>query len=92
MVLLDDLLKADDFSDAVKGLASDFRADYKLPEIHQLGIVVPDVEMAAVQLEEKSIGPFFIASGSPVVWKERGEDGSFAGKTVSYTHLRAHET
>jgi hypothetical protein len=87
MVLLDDLLKADDFSDAVKGLASDFRADYKLPEIHQLGIVVPDVEMAAVQLEEKSIGPFFIASGSPVVWKERGEDGSFAGKMgIAYHH------
>jgi hypothetical protein len=80
MVLLDDLFKADNFGDAVSGLASVFRTDYKLPEIHQLGIVVSDVEMAAVQLEEKGIGPFFIASGSPVLWKERGEDGNFEGK------------
>jgi len=80
MVALDDLFKAADFRDAVEGLASDFRAYHKLPEIHQLGIVVSDVEMAAVQLEEKGIGPFFIASGNPVLWKERGEDGNFEGK------------
>ena len=87
MVSLDDLFKADDFIVAVDDLASDFRKEHGLPEIHQLGIVVPDVEMAAVKLEEKGIGPFFIASGSPVLWKERGEDGNFQGKLgIAYRH------
>jgi hypothetical protein len=80
MVALDDVFKTDDFSNAVDGLASAFRADHKLPEIHQLGIVVSDVEMAAIKLEEKGIGPFFIASGSPVLWRERGEERNFEGK------------
>ncbi len=80
MILLDDLFEADDFKGAVAELAADFRKDHGFPEVHQLGIVVPDVESAAQTLEKRGIGPFFIAAGSPVLWRERGEEGTFEGK------------
>ncbi len=80
MVLLADLLNAADFSKAVDGLACEFRDQHKLPAIHQLGLTVPDVENAARVLEAKGIGPFFIANGSPVFWRERGQEQSIRGK------------
>jgi hypothetical protein len=80
MLYLDDLLKADDFGLAVNEIAKDFREKYEFPAIHQLGIVVPDVEDAAAELEAKGIGPFFIASDTLEFWKERGKDKTFRGK------------
>lgn len=80
MVFLDDLLNADDFSQAVDGLAREFRDQYRLPDIQQLGLVVPDVEAAAAGLEARGIGPFFIAEGAPVLWRERGQERSFVGR------------
>jgi catechol 2,3-dioxygenase-like lactoylglutathione lyase family enzyme len=87
MVLLNDLLKADEFSNAVSGLAKDFRERHALPGIHQLGLVVPNVEAAAVELEEKGMPPFFIAAGSPLLWRERGEERNYRGKLgIAYYH------
>jgi catechol 2,3-dioxygenase-like lactoylglutathione lyase family enzyme len=86
MVLLDDLLNADDFSQAVDGLAREFREEHRLPDIHQLGLVVPDVEAAAARLEARGIGPFFIAQGSPVLWWERGQEREFKGKMALAYH------
>lgn len=87
MELLEDLLRGEDFSKAVNNLASEFRQTHGLPEIHQLGLVVPDVEKAADMLESKGIGPFFIASGAPVSWLERGEERSISGKlAMAYYH------
>jgi hypothetical protein len=40
MAYLDDLLKANDFGQAVSAIAKDFREKYNFPEIHQLGISV----------------------------------------------------
>ena len=54
MIYLDDLLQADDFTLAVNGLAAAFGEKHNFPKIHQLGLVVPDVEKAAEKLE--SIG------------------------------------
>lgn len=87
MVFLEDLLKNDDFTGAVDNLAEDFRAQHNLGKIHQLGIVVKDVEKAAEWLEDQGIGPFFIASGAPVFWREKGEDRSVQGKMgLAYYH------
>ncbi len=80
MLYLDDLLKADDFSKAVNGLAEDFMKKHGLEKVHQVGLVVPDVEEAAEKLEEEGFGPFFIATGSPVFWREKGETRSVSGK------------
>jgi len=79
MVFFDDLLSAEDFGAAVHGLASEFRDKHELPAVHQLGLVVPDVKEAARTLEERGIGPFFIAHGSASWWRERGEEGSVQG-------------
>jgi hypothetical protein len=86
MVLLGDLLNAADFSKAVDGLAREFRDQHKLPAIHQLGLTVPNVENAARVLEAKGIGPFFIANGSPVFWRERGQERSIRGKMGLANH------
>ena len=46
-----------------------------------------DVEKAAERLEAQDIGPFFIASGAPVFWKEKGEERNVAGKMgLAYHH------
>ena len=79
-VMLDDLFAAADFAGAANGIAGDFRRKYGLPPIHQLGLVVPDVEKAAAVLENRGIGPFFIATGSPILWRERDSDRGFKGK------------
>ena len=80
MIFLDDLLLAPDFENAMNNLAPEFRERFALPEIHQLGLAVSDVEKAALQLEEKGLPPFFIASGSPAYWIEKGEPRSFSGR------------
>lgn len=80
MLYLDDLLAAPDFAAAAQALAADFRRDYGLGPVHQLGVVVPEVEAAAAQLEARGLGPFFIGAGKPAFWRERGEPRPFAGK------------
>ena len=86
MIYLDDLLKADDFCLAVSAIAKDFREKYKFPDVRQLGVVVPDVEAAAAELEGKGIGPFFIASDTLDFWNERGENKTFHGKAGIACH------
>jgi hypothetical protein len=87
MVFLEYLLNSDDFTCAVNNLASDFRALHNLGKIHQLGVVVADVEKAALQLEAKGIGHFFIASGAPVFWREKGQESKVSGKMgLAYYH------
>ena len=80
VVYLDDLLSANDFPQAVNNLAADFMKEQGLGHVHQLGLVVPDVEKAAEKLEEKGFGPFFIARGAPVYWLEKGKSKSVSGK------------
>jgi len=80
MILLEDLLHDEDWSKTVNSLAREFRDQHRLPPIHQLGLVVSSVEDAARSLEAQGIGPFFIASGSPVLWRERGQERSMQGK------------
>jgi hypothetical protein len=86
MVVLNDLLAAADFPAAVDALAADFRRAHHLPPIHQLGLVTPSAETAAAELEARGIGPFFIAAGAPVLWRERGQDRRFAGKLALAYH------
>jgi len=90
MIFFDELLEAQDFRAAVEEIGRDFRARFALPPIHQLGLVVPDVEKAADELEAKGLGPFFIVDGSVDIWKERGEDKSFAGK-MGLAHYQGYE-
>jgi hypothetical protein len=48
------------------------------------------VEDAARDLEAKGIGPFFIANGSPVFWREQGQVRSIRGK-MGLAHHRGFE-
>lgn len=80
MVFFEDILSAEDFGAAVDGLAREFRTRHELPAIDQLGLVVPNVEEAAHTLQDRGIGPFLIGSGSPLLWRERGEERSVRGR------------
>ncbi len=80
MVILTDLLDAKDFRASVDEIAAPFRAEFGLPPVSQLGLVVPDVEAAAVELEARGIGPLFIGEAALDRWCENGEERSFTGK------------
>jgi len=90
MIFFDDLLLGQDFAGAVNGIAADVRSSHDFPEIHQLGLVVPDVIKAAKKYEEKGIGPFFIAAGSPVLWRERGDEKRVSGR-MGLAHYKGFE-
>lgn len=80
MLLLSELLESGDLKKEVERIASEFRQKHGLGDIQQLGIAVPDVEAAAEKLEAAGIGPFFISSGSPEPWLEKGSERKFRGK------------
>ncbi len=61
-------------------LPADFRDRFGLDSVHQLGLSVPSVVETAGRLEEKGIGPFFIAEDDLALWIERGERKFFHGK------------
>lgn len=80
MIFLQDLLTAQDLGQAAGDLIGELRTQHDLPPVYQLGLVAPDVEAAAHQLESQGFGPFFIAHGSPVLWLERGQARQIRGK------------
>lgn len=80
MILFDELLQSNNFKGAVEEIGRDFRNRFAMPSVHQLGLVVPDVEESAAELEKEGLGPFFIAKGSVDVWQERGDNRAFSGK------------
>jgi hypothetical protein len=90
MIFLEDLMSQPDFSKALDNLIPDFRDKFSLPAIHQLGLVVADVEKAALKLEERGVDPFFIAKGSPAFWLEEEENRSFRGK-LGFSHCHGVE-
>ena len=85
MIVLEDLLREPDFDHALDNLVPEYREQFSLPAIHQLGLVVADVEKAALYLEDQGIAPFFIATGSPAFWIEKGDERSFRGK-LGFSH------
>ncbi|MEW5736801.1 MAG: hypothetical protein AB1921_18295 [Thermodesulfobacteriota bacterium] len=79
-MLFQPIIDSNDFPRAVMDLAAPMMRDFGLPRPGQLGLVVPDVEAAARDLEKQGIGPFFIAEGPVFRWTERGGDRTFSGK------------
>lgn len=80
MIYFDDLLQDNNIHNTVSRIAKDFRKKHNFPDVRQLGVIVADVEEAAAKLEEKGIGPFFIASDTLKFWDERGKRRTFSGK------------
>jgi hypothetical protein len=80
-MLLSDMLSKTNFNAGMQEVAAAFRKKAGIPfKVHQAGIVVPDVEAAAVNLESKGFGPFMIAAASLPRWTERGAESHFRGK------------
>jgi len=53
MIFFEDLMSRPDFGKALDNLVPEYREQFSLPEIHQLGLVVADVEKAALYLEDQ---------------------------------------
>ena len=80
-MLLADKLFDTNFNARIQDLAGDFRKKAGIPfKVHQAGVVVPNVEKAALELEAKGFGPFMIGADSLPRWTERGKNGHFRGK------------
>lgn len=70
-LLFDECLQAPDFDEYVENLVSfEFRRRYGLGKIHQLGLVVQDVEKAVPTLEKLGMGPFAIVENDCKFWFE----------------------
>jgi hypothetical protein len=80
MFYFDNLVCREDFLCEVAGLSHHVRAAFAFPSLHQLGIVVPDVEQPAPRLETEGFRPFFIARGAPVFWHENEQAFRVSGK------------
>lgn len=72
-IYLEDLLAEGDFFEAANGLSRRVRDTHDFPPLHQVAAVVPDVELAAADLEQCGIGPFFVMAGTAAYWQERGQ-------------------
>lgn len=85
--LFQEFLAAQDFTTAVQELVQPIRKKFDLPPVRQLGLVVQDVATAARFLEDRGIGPFFLASGKPSFWHEQGEEKQIKGRLgLAYHH------
>ena len=63
MIFFEDVYHPDYFTRNATALSRATRQRFAFPSLHQLGIVVPEVERAALDLENRGLGPFFIAEG-----------------------------
>jgi hypothetical protein len=80
-MLLSDMLSKTNFNAGMQEVAAEFRKKAGIPfRVHQAGIVVPDVEAAAIDLEARGFGPFMIGAASLPRWTERGTECHFSGK------------
>lgn len=68
------------FYQYVQQMAGAFGAEFDLPAVHQLGVMVPDVEAAATELERQGMARFFVAGGTPRYWREDGVCRAMSGK------------
>ncbi len=72
--------RAPGFHQRVQALAAGFGRQFGLPPVHQLGVLVPDVDAAATELERQGMERFFVAGGTPRFWREEGILHAMAGK------------
>ncbi len=80
MLFLEDLMKKGNVRQAVNEQIQPFRQQFGLSQVDQLGVVVPDVEASARDLESKGCGSFLIASGSASMWQEFGKEHHMVSK------------
>lgn len=80
-MLLADMITSPGFNARMQEIAAPFRKQTGIPfRVHQAGIVVPDVEKAAADLEAQGLGPFMMAAATLPRWTERGGERTFRGK------------
>ncbi len=80
-MLLSEMAEGPGFNARMQEIAAPFRKKTGIPfRVYQAGIVVPDVEAAASDLEAKGLGPFMVAASALPRWTERGREGRFRGK------------
>jgi len=80
MTLLSDLLAKQDFGSEVEKIGQDLRAQFELPPVAQLGLVVLDLRSTPPVLQRYRIPDLYLLKGSPVLWREQGAERKVTGR------------
>jgi len=80
MILFNDLLHAHNIVQAVDDLVTVPRRKMGLPLAYQVGLVVPSIPQTIHDLEKIGFGPFLVATGKPIYWRELGKEKQVEGK------------
>ncbi len=91
MTVLRELMKARNFTAAVNRLARPICRRYDLPEVYQLGLVVPDATAAdEVMTREWELDPCFMIDGEAAIWIEKGKERHVRGR-LGFTYHQGLE-
>lgn len=90
MMYLNDFLAAKDFSAMVESTGAVLQERFGLPEVYQLGLIVPDIEAADETMVSLGLPPSFIASVKTDRWMEKGEDMNISAK-LGFAYHQGHE-
>lgn len=91
MTLLREFITAKSFIAAVNELAQPIRRRFDLPDVYQLGLVVPNAEAAdEAMVRDWGLDPAFMLDGEAALWIENGEELHVSGR-LGFTYHQGYE-
>lgn len=91
MTLLREFMAAESFTAAVNKLSEPIQRRFDLPDVYQLGLVVPDAVAADVAIvRDWGLDPAFMLDGEAALWIENGKELSVRGR-LGFTYHQGYE-
>ena len=91
MTLLREFMAAKSFRAAVNELAAPICRRFDLPDVYQLGLVVPDAEAAdEAMVRDWGLDPAFMLDGQAALWIEDGKELQVSGR-LGFTYYQGYE-
>ena len=91
MTLLREFMTAENFTAAVRKLAEPICRRFDLPDVYQLGLVVPDAVAAdEAMVRDWLLDPAFMLDGESALWIENGKE-LHVGARLGFTYHQGYE-
>ena len=91
MTLLREFMTAENFTAAVKKLAEPICRRFDLPDVYQLGLVVPNAVAADEAIvQDWGLDPAFMLDGESARWIEKGKELRVSGR-LGFTYHQGYE-
>jgi len=90
MHYLENFLAAPSFKAEVDAIGNKLRTRYELPEVYQLGLIVPDAPAADKTLVSSGLPASFLVKVTTERWNELGEDKTI-GATIGFAYHQGYE-